>query len=74
MFAVVGVALLIASQCLEIPSEIDDSSPDLIIATISLAVFLFGAMWIFKLWTCTCINWKLIGHLQRITDHIGTER
>ena len=57
---------------MEILSKTEVSTSDLSIAMIRLAMFLFGAMWNFRLWICTCIKWNLMGHPRRNVEHIGT--
>jgi hypothetical protein len=53
-------------------SKAEVGTPDLTIAVTGLIMFLFGAMWIFRPWICTCIKWKLLGHPSRSMDGIGT--
>ena len=53
-------------------SKTEVSTTDLSITMIGLAMFLFGAMWNFRLWICTCIKLNLIGHARRNVEHIGT--
>ena len=57
---------------MEILSKTEVSTSDLSIAVIGLAMFLFGAMWNFRLWIFTCIKLNLIGHARRNVEHIGT--
>ena len=57
---------------MEILSKTEVSTSDLSIAMIGLAMFLFGAMWNFRLWICTCIKWNLMWHPRRNVEHIGT--